>query len=64
MVSTAKNSTVPKSDKTSIKTSDRPAIIAGLARVISIKTFLEGLCNFVNSKYDLEVSLKDVRANK
>ena len=31
IVSTAKNSTVPKSEMVSIKTSDKPAIIAGLA---------------------------------
>ena len=31
IVSTAKNSTVPKSEIVSIKTNDKPAIIAGLA---------------------------------
>ena len=48
-VSTAKYSTVPKSDKTSIKTRAKPATTAGLAKDRSINKAADGLAKRANS---------------
>ena len=63
-VSRAKYSTVPKSDTTSIKTRDNPAIIAGLAsgKAASKKIFLPVM--IVDSYKNFEVFLKEVLVNK